>query len=270
MTIAARVGIIGGNGWLGNALASSAVTKGVIDPARLVLSSRSGTRGAIDIPGATWTRDNGELARQSDVILLSVRPEQYPAVVIDASGKLVVSLMAAIPAAIIAKRTGAERIVRSMPNAAMSIGKSFTPWFAAAAVTPEDKRLVQTLFECCGDGDEVPEERHIDYCSGLCGSGAAFPGLLAQAMIEQAVAQGLPLSFARRAAKSVLIDASQLLAEHEDPAPVVQAMIDYRGTTAAALQTMIDCGFKTAVGAGLDAAAKKAAAMAAGLTGQLR
>ena len=47
------------------------------------------------------------------------------------------------------------------------------------------------------------------------------------------------------------------------PAPVVQAMIDYRGTTAAALQTMIDRGFKTAVGMGLDAAAAKAAAMAA-------
>ena len=36
-------------------------------------------------------------------------------------------------------------------------------------------------------------------------------------------------------------------------------MIDYRGTTAAALVTMIDRGFKTAVAAGLDAASAKAA-----------
>ena len=263
MTITAHIGIIGGNGWLGNALASAAVAKGVIDPARLVLSSRSGNRGAVAIPGATWTVDNADLARRSDVILLSVRPEQYPEVAIDASGKLVISLMAAVPAATIAARTGAERIVRSMPNAAMSIGKSFTPWFATPAVTAEDRHLVQALFECCGEADAVPEEAHIDYCSGLSGSGAAFPGLLAQAMIEQAVARGLPLAFARRAAKGVLVGASQLLAEHEDPAPVVQAMIDYRGTTAAALQTMIDHGFKTAVAAGLDAAATKAAAMAA-------
>ncbi len=263
MSIAARIGIIGGNGWLGNALASSAVAKGLIDPARLILSSRSDNRGAIPIPGATWTKDNAELARQSDVVLLSVRPEQYPDVEIDASGKLVVSLMAAVPARVIAERTGAERIVRSMPNAALSIGKSFTPWFATATVTPGDKRLVQALFESCGDADEVAEEGHIDYCAGLCGSGAAFPGLLAQAMIEQAVTRGLPLSFARRAAKGVLVNASQLLAEHDDPTPVVQAMIDYRGTTAAALQTMIDHGFKTAVGMGLDAAAAKAAAMAA-------
>lgn len=264
MTIAATIGIIGGNGWLGNALASAAVAKGAIDPARLILSSRSGSRGAVDIPGATWTKDNAELARRSDVILLSVRPEQYPDVMIDASGTLVVSLMAAVPARVIAERTGAERIVRSMPNAAMSIGKSFTPWFATAAVTPDDKRSVQTLFECCGEADEVPEEAHIDYCSGLCGPGAAFPGLLAQAMIEQAVARGLPLAFARRAVKGVLVNASQLLAEHDDPRTVVQAMIDYRGITAAALQTMIDHGFKTAVAAGLDAAAAKTVAMAAG------
>lgn len=263
MTIAARIGIIGGNGWLGNALASTAVAKGVIDPARLILSSRSDHRGAADVPGATWTKNNAELARRSDVILLSVRPEQYPDVVIDAPGKLVISLMAAVPASIMAARTGAERIVRSMPNAAISIGKSFTSWFATPAVTPEDKRVVQALFESCGDADEVLEESHIDFCAGLCGSGAAFPGLLAQAMIEQAVVRGLPLPFARRAARSVLVNASQLLAEHDDPAPVVQAMIDYRGTTAAALQTMIDHGFKAAVGAGLDAAAAKAAAMAA-------
>lgn len=263
MTLTARIGIIGGNGWLGNALASAAVATGVIDPARLTLSSRSGTRGAVAIPGGAWTVDNAELARRSDVILLSVRPEHYPSVEIDAAGKLVVSLMAAVPVATIAARTGAERIVRAMPNAAMSIGKSFTPWFATPAVTPEDRRIVQALFGCCGEADEVPEEGHIDYCSGLCGSGAAFPGLLAQAMIEQAVARGLPLAFARRAAKGVLVGASQLLAEHEDPTPVIQAMLDYRGTTAAALQTMIDHGFKTAVGAGLDAAAAKAAAMAA-------
>lgn len=263
MTLSARIGIIGGNGLLGNALAAAAAAKGVVDPARLILSSRSGTRGAVEIPGTTWTGDNAELARRSDVILLSVRPEQYPDVAIDAAGKLVVSLMAAVPGATIAARTGAERIVRAMLNAAMAIGKSFTPWFATPAVTPEDKRIVQALFECCGDADEVPEEGHIDYCSGLCGSGAAFPGLLAQAMIEQAVARGLPMAFARRAAKGVLVGASQLLADHEDPGPVVQAMIDYRGTTAAALQTMVDHGFKTAVAAGLDAAATKAAAMAA-------
>jgi hypothetical protein len=40
--------------------------------------------------------------------------------------------------------------------------------------------------------------------------------------------------------RGVLVNASQLLAGADDPAPIVQEMIDYRGTNAAALQTMID------------------------------
>ena len=41
-------------------------------------------------------------------------------------------------------------------------------------------------------------------------------------------------------------------------------MIDYRGTTAAALEAMTLRGFKDAVGAGLEAAAATAVAMARG------
>ena len=111
----------------------------------------------------------------------------------------------------------------------------------------------------------MPLEAHIDYCVGMTGSGAAFPALLAQAMIAHAVAQGLPPAFAERAAKGVVAGASQLLAgEDGDPARIVQAMIDYRGTTAAALQAMMDHGFTGAVAAGLEAAAAKAAAVASG------
>ena len=71
-------------------------------------------------------------------------------------------------------------------------------------------------------------------------------------------------AFAKRAAKGVVAGASQLLAgENDDPAQIVQAMIDYRGITAAALQAMIDRGFTDAVAAGLEAAAAKTAAVAA-------
>lgn len=264
MKIAARIGIIGGNGWLGGAIASAAVAAGVVDGALLTLSSRSGERGGVAIPGAHWTTDNAELVRRSDVVVLSVRPHQFRAVEIDARGKLVISVMAGVPARVLAERTGAEQIVRAMPNAAASLRRSFTPWFATPPVTPDGKRIVQALFDACGEAAEVFEERHLDDCGGLTGSGAAFPALLAEALIEYAVARGMPHEFARRAAKGVLVDASQLLAETEDPTAMVRAMIDYRGTTAAALQTMIDRGFKTAVAAGLDAASAKLATLAEG------
>jgi pyrroline-5-carboxylate reductase len=52
MSTSVHIGIIGGNGWLGNAIASAAVAAEVVEPSRLTLSSRSEKRGAFDIPGA--------------------------------------------------------------------------------------------------------------------------------------------------------------------------------------------------------------------------
>lgn len=265
MTIEARIGIIGGNGWLGSAIAQAVVATGAVDPARLTLSGRSGNRGMAELPGAHWARGNEELVGRSDVVVLSVRPEQFPGVQINARGKLVVSVMAGVPAQTIAERTGAGEVVRAIPNAAAAIRRSFTPWYATPPVSAANKRIAQALFEACGEAAEVPLEAHIDYCVGMTGSGAAFPALLAQAMIAHAVAQGLPPAFAERAAKGVVAGASQLLVgEGGDPARIVQEMIDYRGTTAAALQAMIARGFTGAVAAGLEAAAAKAASMASG------
>ncbi|WP_374383813.1 pyrroline-5-carboxylate reductase family protein [Dongia sp.] len=265
MHITKHLGIIGGNGWLGNAMALAAVERGLVSAGQVTLSSRSGSRGADPIAGATWTRDNAALASRADIIVLSVRPQQFPEVEIDASGKLVVSVMAGVSAATIAARTGASRIVRAMPNAAMEIRKSFTPWYATPTVSAEEKATLQVLFDACGEGAEVAEEWHVDYCAGLTGSGAAFPALLAQAMIAHAVAQGLPPDFAARAAKSVVAEASQLLGGPSgDPAQMIASMIGYQGTTAAALETMQAQGFMEAVAAGLDAALAKGRKMAAG------
>jgi pyrroline-5-carboxylate reductase len=210
MSSTVRLGVIGGNGWLGNAIADAAVSTGLIDPSLLTLSTRSGGRGLAEIPGAYWTKDNVDLTNRSDVIILSVRPEQFPAVQIDARGKLIISVMAAMPAHRISLQTNSDRVIRSMPNGAVSIRQSFTPWFATPPVSRTDKEVVRALFTTCGDTEEVETESQLDYCAGLTGSGAAFPALLAEAMINHAEAQGLPRAFARRAVGGVIIGATQL------------------------------------------------------------
>lgn len=265
MVLAQRIGVIGGNGWLGGALIRAAVERGVVDPQRLTVSSRSAKKGAIaDIP-LHWTHDNDELAEQSDVVVLSVGPAQFNEVKVDLTGKLAVSVMAGVSCAAIAAKTNASRIVRAMPNAAAAIGQSFTPWFASPEASENDKATVQAFFQASGEAAEAPEESHIDYCVGLTGSGAAFPALLAEALIAEAVAQGLPRDFAVRAAKRILCGATQLFrGPQADTAQIVREMINYRGTTAAALLAMMENGFNEAVAAGLRAAAKKASTIASG------
>lgn len=259
------VGIIGGGGWLGRSIGAAMLEKGVLASAGLILSSRSGRVEGFDAwPEVRLTTDNRQLARQVEVIVLSVRPEQFAAVEIEAADKLVISFMAGVSLATLVVRTGSRRVIRAMPNAAAEIGQCYTPWFASEQVTAADKAFTQAMFESCGAADEVFAEADLDYLTGLVGSGAAYPALLAEAMLAHALARGLPRQVAENAVRGVVVGASQLLGrDGMPPADMLQAMLDYRGTTAAGLQAMIEAGFKQAVDAGLEAAEAAAQRMQA-------
>src|SRR5699024_12794328 len=112
MAIDARIGIIGGNGWLGGAIAAAALETGVVAPDRLTLSGRTDKRGAVDSPEVHWTRDNRTLVARSDVIILSIRPEQFADVDIDVGDRLVISVMAGMTARSEERRVGKDRRVR--------------------------------------------------------------------------------------------------------------------------------------------------------------
>ena len=264
MTYPRTIGIIGGNGWLGRAIGHAMLDAGLIEAASLTLSCRAGTSDTFaGRPQVVWTADNQQLVERSDVVIVSVRPEQFPAVRTDARGRLVISLMAGVSMERLAAHTRAERIVRAMPNAAAEIGRSYSPWYCSGAVTPDDKAFVQALFESCGAADEVETEAAIDYLTALSGSGPAYPALLADAMLGHALAHGLPERIARRAVKGVICDASQLLSgPNVLPGQTVRTLMEYRGTTDAGLRSMQGRGFTEAVHEGLTAAMAKAASMA--------
>ncbi len=259
MTDLPRIGIVGGNGWIGGALARALVAAG-LPPARLTLSCRSAPPDWL--PGADWTHDNQALADASDVVVLAVRPQDWGAVAVAAPDRLVVSVMAGIPLADIAADTGTDRVVRALPNAAAVVGHSYTPWCAGPAVTAADRATVRSVFDACGTGDEVPREADIDYLTGHSGTGPAYPALLAAALIRDAVAHGVPPEVARRAAVGILVGTGRIFeATGEDPADTVAAFVDYRGVTAAAIEAMQAGGFDAVVSAGLAAALEKSAAL---------
>lgn len=257
-----RIGIIGGNGWIGGAIARAAVGARFVTPEALTLSCRSAPPGWL--PDARWTGDNQALADRSDLVILSVRPQDWPAIRVSAPGRLVISVMAGVTLAGIAARLGTERVVRALPNAAAEVGRSYTPWTASAAVAGADRTTVRDLIATFGTGDEVATEAEIDYMTGHSGTGPAYPALLAAAMERDAIAHGLPPDVARRAAVALLVGTGRLFEKAGgDPADTVAAFVEYRGVTAAGIEAMRTSGFETAVSAGLSAALRKSRAMAA-------
>src|SRR5262245_14522084 len=111
--MADKVGIVGGGGWLGGAVAERGLQARVLFPESLIVSGRSarGERFA-RWPEAEWTSDNTDLARRSDIVILSVRPENFADLDLDLRGKLVISLMAGVLIDTIERKTGSGRIVR--------------------------------------------------------------------------------------------------------------------------------------------------------------
>jgi len=251
-----RVGIIGGAGWLGTAIAKALLASGTVTAERLTCSYRS-SKPENPLAGA-WTGDNRKLVDQSDVVVLSVRPGDWNGVSIDAAGRLVISVMAGVTMEDIGRRTGSARIARALPNAAAEIGYSYTPFYLASAV-PQDHAIVRAIFRSCGEVDAVTEEAHIDYFTAMSGSGAAFPAVLADAMMQDAIKRGVPPDIARRAAQQVIVGAGRLQEQSgASPAETVKSFVDYKGTTAAGILAMRESGFDLAIGAGLEAAFQKA------------
>ncbi len=260
MRIAGTLGIVGGNGQLGSAIARGLLTAGAIAPEALWVSARSGRAEALaDWPGITVTTDNQALADACDTILMSVPPAGFGQVGINAPDRLVVSVMAGVTRERLASETGAARIVRAMSSPAAAERMAYSPWIGTGAVTEEDRETVRTLFSAVGTTDELTDEGHIDHFTALTGPVPGFVALYADCMIRFAVAEGIAPEVAERAIRQLFLSSGRMLGrEGPSPANEVKAMVDYAGTTAAGLVAMEKAGIAGVIAEGLRAAVAKA------------
>ncbi|NBT51089.1 MAG: NADP oxidoreductase [Marivivens sp.] len=253
-----KIGIIGGTGWLGSALGKALLDRGHA-PDDLIILNRSGPRDDYFGRQVVWAADVTDLVDRSDVIILSVRPQDWPALNFDAKGKLAISFMAGVNIA-----TLGNRVIRAIPNAAAEIGTSYSPWFAGPAVTADDKATANDILSAFGTCDELASESEIDLMTALSGSGPAYPALMAATMMKFLTDNGVSPDIAARATEATICDAAQLLrGEAQNATEWVKVFIDYAGTTAAGLTTAEAGGFSTALYSGLSAATQKAKDMGA-------
>jgi pyrroline-5-carboxylate reductase len=252
----ANVGIIGGLGWLGGALARAWLESGTVEPTELWLSSRSGRANGFERwPGVHLTTDNQVLVARCPTVVLSVRPEDFAALRIDLSDRLVISLMAGVTTKAITAATGAAWIARALPNAAAEFRLSYSPWYAEPGLPSTDCDFVRRLLDACGMSDRVPEEAQIDYFTAFTGSGPGFVALFADAMVQHAVASGIAPEIAERAVRQLFLGAGTMIAAADaSPGETVQAFVDYAGTTAAGLRAMQQSSLKADIGRGIEAA----------------
>lgn len=253
-----RLGIIGATGWLGSALGKAVLERGIVAPEDLALLNRSGPRADYHgHSGVAWATDVIDLVQKSEVIVVSVRPGDWPGLGLRSDGKLLISFMAGVDHARLEGCGG--RVVRAMPNAAAEIGASYSPFWAGPGVTEGDKSLARQVLSAIGSTDELPDEHQIDLMTALPGSGAAYPALMALAMVDFMRNQGVADDVAWRATEAAVCGGARMLMPDIRAAErLLTAYRDYRGTTAAGLEAAEAAGFSASVAAALRVAAAAA------------
>jgi pyrroline-5-carboxylate reductase len=206
------------------------------DPAR-----REALAGALPGLGVAAALEAGE-GDGVDGAVLAVKPEAATAAchALAAAGvRRVLSIVAGLPAQRLEAALGADAVVvRAMPNTPALVGRGVTAISGGSLATSGDLAWAESLLGAVGVVVRLAE-RHLDAVTAVSGSGPAYVFLVAEAMIEGAVAAGLPRDVARTLVVGTIEGSAALMAETGDsPEALRAAVTSPGGTTAAALRAL--------------------------------
>jgi pyrroline-5-carboxylate reductase len=258
-----RLGFIGvGN--MGEALVKGLIASKAASPAQIRVSARRAERVAelektYGVKGAS----NAEVARESDVLVLAVKPQILDRVLREISpdvtrDKLIVSVAAGVPIAAIERRLHPPmRIVRSMPNTPATVGAGATAIALGEHATDADLATAKTIFDSVGL-TVVLEESQLDAVTGLSGSGPAYLFLIIEALADAGVKVGLSRRASLQlAAQTVLGSAKLLIETGQHPGVLKDGVTSPGGTAIAGLHTLEAGGLRNVLMNAVEAATRR-------------
>lgn len=266
MTTDKRIGFLGG-GAMGRALLQGLLARGVPASQLAMADPSDAPREAAAALGVATHRDNAELVRHCEVVVLAVKPQILPALLEGLSdlddATLLAPLWISIAAGISLDRLAAglpkgARVVRTMPNTPAQVSAGATAYVANTAARDEDRALTQTLFESVGVAWEATHEGLLDAVTGLSGSGPAYVFVFIEALGDAGVRAGLPREAAYQLAAQTVLGSAQLVLESgRHPAALKDQVTSPGGTTIAGLGELEAAGFRSAVGRAVAAATER-------------
>ena len=180
-----------------------------------------------------------------------------------AAQQLIVSIAAGTRIADLARWLGTDgkahgSIVRCMPNTPALVGLGITGMCAAAGVSQDQCATAERILRAVGEVVWVESEALIDPVTAVSGSGPAYVFYFLEAMIEAGTKLGLDAASAKRLAIATFTGAAKLAADSSDDLATLRANVTSKGgTTAAALQVMMERQVKEAIGSAVEAASAR-------------
>ena len=215
-------------------------------------------------PGMTVLPAASDELKPSDLVVWAVKPQTFKdaaeAARAHVAGALHLSVAAGITSESIARWLGTERVVRAMPNTPALVGLGMTGLMARAAVSADDKALVEQVVRTTGELVWVNVEADLDAVTALSGSGPAYVFYFLEAMRDAGAAMGLSPEVAYQLAVGTFVGASTLAQRSDDPPQVLRERVTSKGgTTHAAITSMESSGMKDRFAQALKAAQARAA-----------
>lgn len=197
--------------------------------------------------------------------VIAVKPADVAAACASLSGaRRVLSIAAGVTTASLDAAVGdGIAVVRAMPNTPALVGAGASAIAAGAHAGDADLAWAEDVLGAVGTVVRVPE-RLLDAVTGLSGSGPAYVFLVAEALIEAGVLNGLPRDVATSLATQTLLGAARLLTETGDTPEALRAQVTSPGgTTAAGLHALESAGVRAAFLDAVTAATDRSRALGA-------
>ena len=261
MSVGAITFVGGGN--MGAALVEGLIRSGESPSAITIVESSADRRAVLaqTFPGVTLTEKIGPCTAG----VVAVKPAGAADVCRElgrAGATRVLSIAAGVSVETLQNAAGnSTAVVRAMPNTPALVGEGAAGMCASSQCSPADLEWAKAVLGAVGVVVEVPESL-IDAVTAISGSGPAYLFLVAEAMIDAGVAQGLPHDIADALVRQLLVGSGRLLQQTGEAPEALRAKVTSpNGVTAAAIEALERAGLRSAITQTVEAAVRRSREM---------
>jgi pyrroline-5-carboxylate reductase len=255
---------------MGEALISGLLRAGR-NPADVVVVVRRPARGAeLRETYGVAALSAADAAKTAGTLVITVKPQDMGALLDEIAphvpaDRLVISVAAGIPTALIERRLDAEvPVVRVMSNTPVHVDQAMSVISAGRYAGEEHLRRAEELLQPVGKVLRIPESQQ-DAATALSGSGPAYVYFLVEAMVDAGILLGIPRATALEMVNQAVYGAARMLRDTgEHPVILREAVTSPGGTTISAIRELERHGVRAAFLAAIEAARDRGAELGSG------
>ena len=206
---------------------------------------------------------NNKAISESDIILLSVKPQDFVSVQSQLKkvlGKknILLSVMAGITIKRLQKELNHKVILRAMPNSPIELGMGMTGFCASKETTTEQVRKAEYLLSTTGRTVFFEDEKMMNAVTALSGSGPAYFFYFVKQLTDAGKKMGFDDSVASLLVKQTMLGAfHQMNSSSKSLDELITTVASKGGTTEAALAQFEKMNMPEAIISGLLKAEKR-------------